>query len=244
MNLAYSKTSLTPVTHSLHAILASKLSSNDYVRDIQLQDLSSSLNFNIINDATITHIHQIEPNKVNHEFVELIVAMRPMLERVARLKLRNSAWAEDAVSDTIVAALERPSAYSGRSMMRTWLVGILKNKIVDQIRRHTRECQSISFEDDVDISDFMPTNESIEDDLQAKWSNPEESLSKLQFIAKLNLCLKEIPVQQANAFILKYALDKDTDEICDELSITTNNLNVMLHRTKVQLRISMQVQYL
>ncbi len=128
--------------------------------------------------------------------------------------------------------------------MRTWLVGILKNKIVDQIRRHTRECQSISFEDDVDISDFTPTNESIEDDLQSKWSNPEESLSKLQFIAKLNLCLKEIPVQQANAFILKYALDKDTDEICDELSITTNNLNVMLHRTKVQLRISMQAQYL
>jgi RNA polymerase sigma-70 factor (ECF subfamily) len=242
MNLAYSKMSLTPVASSLNAILASQLNSNKYVCDIQLQNLSSSLNFNIINHTTTAHSNQIEQNKFNHEFIELIVAMRPMLERVARLKLRNSTWAEDAVSDTIVAALEKPSAYSGRSMIRTWLVGILKNKIVDQIRRHTRECQSSFFDDDADISDFIFTNEGIEDELQAKWSNPEECLSRQQFMAKLNLCLKAMPAQQANAFILRYALDKDTHEICDELSITTNNLNVMLHRTKSQLRLSMQVQ--
>ena len=242
MNLAYSKMSLNPVASSLNAILASQLNSNKYVSAIQLQDLSSSLNFNIINDKITAHSNQIEQNKFNHEFIEQIVAMRPMLERVAHLKLRNSTWAEDAVSDTIVAALEKPSAYSGRSMIRTWLVGILKNKIVDQIRRHTRECQSTSFEDDAHISDFMSTNEDIEDELQAKWSNPEESLSRQQFIAKLNLCLKAMPEQQANAFIFKYALDKETHEICDELSSTTNNLHVMLHRTKSQLRVSMQVQ--
>lgn len=238
MNLAYSKMSLTPVSSSVRALIAGKLSS---IKNIDLNE-PQSLRVSKTNDVALSPKHQIELNQYTQEFIQQIVTMRPMLERVARLKLRNDTWAEDAVSDTIVAALERPSAYLGLSMMRTWLVGILKNKIVDQIRRHTRECQSNSFEEDEDISDFMSTNESIEDEFQSKWSNPEESLSRQQFISKLNLCLKAIPEQQANAFIFKYALEKDTHEICDELCITTNNLNVMLHRTKGQLRTSMQVQ--
>ncbi len=68
--------------------------------------------------------------------------MRPMLVRMARQRLRNDAWAEDAVSETLVAALESPAAFAGRAKVQTWLVGILKHKVVDQIRRHTRECQA------------------------------------------------------------------------------------------------------
>ena len=80
-----------------------------------------------------------------HEFADELAAMRPMLVRMAQQRLRNEAWAEDAVSETLVAALEKPSAFTQRAMLRTWLVGILKHKVVDQIRRHTRECQAASF---------------------------------------------------------------------------------------------------
>jgi DNA-directed RNA polymerase specialized sigma24 family protein len=71
-----------------------------------------------------------------------VVAHRLMLMRVARHLLRDDACAEDAVSETLMAALEKPNGYTGRVSVKVWLVGILKHKVVDQIRRHTRECQA------------------------------------------------------------------------------------------------------
>ena len=75
------------------------------------------------------------------EYANQVAALRPMLMRVARKRLRNDAWAEDAVSETLVAALEEPGVFAGRSSLQTWLVGILKYQTVHQLRRHTRECQ-------------------------------------------------------------------------------------------------------
>jgi len=59
--------------------------------------------------------------------------------KFARLQLRNDAWAEDAVSDTVLAALAKPQSFAQRSQLKTWLVGILKHKIVDALRHHGRE---------------------------------------------------------------------------------------------------------
>ena len=70
------------------------------------------------------------------------------LLRFARLQLRNDAWAEDAVSDTLLAALEKPQSFAGQSQLKTWLVGILKHKLIDQLRRHTREIASSPDDDD------------------------------------------------------------------------------------------------
>ena len=65
--------------------------------------------------------------------------LRPALLKFARLQLRNAAWAEDAVSETLLAALEKPDAFAGRAQPLTWLIGILKHKVIDQIRRQSRE---------------------------------------------------------------------------------------------------------
>ena len=54
-----------------------------------------------------------------------LAALRPQLLRVARLQLRNDAWAEDAVSETLIAALEGRERFSGQSQLSTWVVGIL-----------------------------------------------------------------------------------------------------------------------
>jgi RNA polymerase sigma-70 factor (TIGR02943 family) len=81
-------------------------------------------------------------------------ALRPQLMKFARLQLRNPAWAEDAVSETLLAALEHPQAFAGRSQLKTWLIGILKHKLVDQIRRHGRELSTSSDEGE-DIEDLL-----------------------------------------------------------------------------------------
>ena len=72
-------------------------------------------------------------------FEEQLVEHRVYLMRFARLQLRNDAWAEDAVSETLLAALSKPQSFGNRSQLKTWLVGILKHKVIDLIRSHARE---------------------------------------------------------------------------------------------------------
>ena len=78
--------------------------------------------------------------------------MRPVLMNLARLQLRNEALAEDAVSETMLAAIEQAHTFRGGSKVRTWVVGILKHKVVDQLRRHKRE---ISIDEQLDVNDSM-----------------------------------------------------------------------------------------
>ena len=170
-----------------------------------------------------------------------IAIHRPMLVRVARQRLRNDAWAEDAVSETLVAALGKPDAYSGRSTVRTWLVGILKNKLVDQIRRHTRECQVETFDDDEpEIGDLPETMGDVTEP-RAGWGDPVDCLSRRQFVEDLERCLRNLPPQQARAVMLRDCMEEETGDICNELGVTSNNLAVMLYRARGTLRASLQM---
>ena len=77
------------------------------------------------------------------DFAHQVEALRPQLMRFARSQLRNAAWAEDAVSDTLLAALEKPQSFAGQSQLKTWLVGILKHKVIDQLRRHALDLRTV-----------------------------------------------------------------------------------------------------
>src|SRR5262245_52686105 len=73
------------------------------------------------------------------DFREQVESERPYLLRYASLQLRDRAAAEDAVQETLVAALAGEKSFGGRSNLRTWLTGILKHKIIDTIRKGARE---------------------------------------------------------------------------------------------------------
>ena len=175
-----------------------------------------------------------------HDFADQLAAMRPMLVRMARQRLRNETWAEDAVSEAMLAALERPAAFEGRAQVRTWVVGILKHKVVDQIRRHTRECQAEALDDE---SDFGAAPHAAFE-AQAEWGDPQDRLMRRQFVAQVDVCLKTLPAQQRRAFVLRDWMEEETTDICNELGVTANNLAVMLHRARQRLRVSLQAQWL
>jgi RNA polymerase sigma-70 factor, ECF subfamily len=178
-----------------------------------------------------------------NDFAEQLAAMRPMLVRMARQRLRNDAWAEDAVSEALVAALERPAAFEGRAQVRTWVVGILKHKVVDQIRRHTRECQADAFDDDPEFGELPHAQGAGAFEARADWGDPQDRLMRRQFVAQVDACLKLLPTQQRRAFVLRDWMEEETDDICKELGVTANNLAVMLHRARHRLRASLQAQW-
>ena len=166
---------------------------------------------------------------------------RNYLLRVARMQLRDEALAEDVVQETLLAALSG-SGFSGKSSLRTWLTGILKHKVVDAIRKKQREPTvasafgDIEMEMDIEDLDGMFKENGAWDARPADWGNPEAALDRRQFFEMMDFCLEKLPPNTARAFMLREVMELETDEICKELTITANNLWVILYRARMSLR--------
>ena len=163
---------------------------------------------------------------------------RGYLLRVAKLQLRDSDLAEDVVQDTLVAALQGADGFSGRSSLKTWLTGILKHKIVDAIRRKSREPLATPFDEEsrLDDLDALFDQEGHWENPPADWGDPESALSQQQFLDVLQRCLEQLPRNTALVFTMRELMELESEEICKELSITSTNLWVILYRARVALR--------
>ncbi len=174
----------------------------------------------------------------------LLETLRPQLLRYAKLQLRNAAWAEDAVSETMLAALEKPEAFAGRAQPKTWLIGILKHKLIDQVRKHSRECSITTGDDDgADFEEQLFDRSGHFRETPIEWGDPQAVIGQQQFIAVLDACIEKLPNQLGRVFLLREWLELETDEICKELAITPTNLWVMLHRARLRLRECLQLNW-
>ena len=180
------------------------------------------------------------------DFPTQVQALRPQLLRFARHQLRNDAWAEDAVSETLLAALEKPLAYQGAAQLKTWLIGILKHKVIDALRLHGREVCVAGDNDDeqADPLDHMAFNaDGHFGQSPAEWGNPEQDLSSRQFMAILEACASKLPASQGRLFLMREWLELSSEDICKELGLTSTNLYVQLHRARLRLRECLELNW-
>jgi RNA polymerase sigma-70 factor (TIGR02943 family) len=167
--------------------------------------------------------------------------LRPALLRIARLHLRNDAWAEDVVSETLLVALEKGAGFEARSALKTWVIGILNHKIIDTFRSRRREVQLDDPDDNLEDEIFKPDGHYR--DWPVDWVTPETALDRRQFLETLDVCVNELPSAQGRIFLMREWLDLSTTEICNELAITTTNAGVLLHRARLRLRECLQVRW-
>jgi RNA polymerase sigma-70 factor (ECF subfamily) len=169
------------------------------------------------------------------------------LFRFALLRVQNESTAEDLVQDTLLAAWSALERRSGDSSERTWLVGILKHKIVDHFRRAWRE-QPLAD----DPPDELPEEPGMEEyfapdghwDLPpAQWGNPFRSLEQSQFYEVLQLCLGRLSPRLGQLFVLKELHDMSNEEICKELGVSPTNVWVMLYRARMGLRQCLETRW-
>jgi RNA polymerase sigma-70 factor (TIGR02943 family) len=172
-------------------------------------------------------------------YEQQVADLRDYLYKFARMQLRNDAWAEDAVSETLLAALTKPQSFAQRSQLKTWLVGILKHKVVDALRHHGREVTtgSNSEDDDTDPLELLSFKaDGHFTEAPADWGNPEQQTQSRQFFEVLEACADKLPAVQGRLFLMREWLELSSEEICKELNLTPTNLYVQLHRARLRLR--------
>jgi RNA polymerase sigma-70 factor (ECF subfamily) len=179
------------------------------------------------------------------DFRKQVEDLRPYLLRYASLQLRDGAAAEDAVQETLLAALAGEAGFAGRANLRTWLTGILKHKIVDTIRRQSRErpASDLGTADEEDEFDALFDKRGHWQEAPDAWEQPEQALTQRQFLAALEACLKALPERTARVFMMREHLGLETSEICKELGITSTHCWVMLHRARMALRLCLETNW-
>ena len=143
--------------------------------------------------------------------------------------------AQDLIQETFLAGLKSAKNFKGEASERTWLISILKRKIID----HYRKSNSKKGKAEVRM------NFSSEDDHEGDWleqrvadpfdGNAEDLMQNEELGLAIQECLSKLPPKQAEIFKMKTIQGMETEDICNELGITSSNLWVIIHRARTSL---------
>ena len=163
-------------------------------------------------------------------------------------RLRDATKAEDFVQETLLAGLRGMDRYQGRSSERTWLGGILRNKLLDHFRTLGRETSFTDLDFYADEEERAFENRAFPDHWNAahapsEWSAAGDALDREEFWKVFHNCSGKLPDRISRVFLLREVDRIPSDEICATLNISPNNLWVMLHRARMALRRCMEVHW-
>lgn len=168
------------------------------------------------------------------------------LYRYALTRVRKEEIAEDLVQETLLVAVRTHEKFGGRSTERSWLVGILKNKICDHFRKLGRETNftDLEFFSDEHSDRFDGENYWIHERGPSDWKpEGEEAMKRAEFWQALQSCLGKMPERVAQVFMLREMDDLPSKEVCETLQISEANLWVMLHRARMALRQCLEMNF-
>jgi RNA polymerase sigma-70 factor (ECF subfamily) len=160
--------------------------------------------------------------------VEDLAQYRPKLVRFAQARLFNPAHAEDAVQETLLAAIESLGTFSGGGSLYSWLTGILKHKIVDCVRRSARDRWQELDGGGTPLESDHPHCRAVGD--------PEQAMARRQVWEALVHCMRDLPERTADNYILRELIGMNTAETCHALNVSESNCAVMLHRARARIR--------
>ena len=165
-------------------------------------------------------------------------------------RIRDKSVAEDLVQETFLSALKGYDRFQGKSSVKTWLVTILKNKIIDYYRSAVSKEKNVE-----DIELYNETEDiyyksgrwkdywDITKDPVKKDFSPEEYVANKEFWKIFNRCLSDLPDSFKAVFVLREMEDKKTEDICNDLQLTSSNVQVIIHRARKQLRRCLEINW-
>jgi RNA polymerase sigma-70 factor (ECF subfamily) len=166
------------------------------------------------------------------------------LYRYALFRIQDVQVAEDLVQETFLAALRGKDSFAGRSSVRTWLFGIIKHKIIDHIRKVSRERPEEDIEAVANLSARSFDAQGGWTSQPAKWTtDPALFFQQQEFWEMLQRCLADLPPRLHQAFTLRELDGLSTAEVRKILNVSATNGGVMLHRARMRLRDCLETRW-
>ncbi len=141
--------------------------------------------------------------------------------RFALRIVRDSALADDVVSEAFVDAWQHAGRYEGRSTVSTWLLGIARHKALTIANR--RPAESIDTEAAMNVVD--PAN------------TPEAELGQKDTGSIIRRCLTALSPEHAEIIDLVYYQEKSIKEIADLLDIPENTVKTRMFYARKRLAV-------
>lgn len=180
--------------------------------------------------------HSLNPNK-------WIVLYADYLYNYAITRVDDQDIAKDLVQETFFSGIKGKDNFRGQAAERTWLVSILKRKIID----HYRKVNSAKGQKEVRMNFYEEGKKKgnwIEERVPQAWGNDaEKKIENYELKDALDACINNLPEKYRMVFLLKTVQKYETEEICNELGITASNLWVIIHRARMQLRNCMEEKW-
>jgi len=169
----------------------------------------------------------------------------------ARRRVHDASIAEDLVQETFLAAFSASGSFAGKSSEKTWLTGILKNKIFDHFAKNSRLRELSDEEKDLSGYNFLfERDDEWNGHWNAKYSpadwsaaSPLQNVLESEFQTVLSKCLTGLPERSANAFVMREIDGLSSAEICHVLTISANNYWTLMHRARLHLRRCLEINW-
>ena len=173
-------------------------------------------------------MHQLEPDTWVDKYADYLF-------NYAIARISDPEIAKDLVQETFFAGLKSAKNYQGTATERTWLIAILKRKVID----YYRKINSKKGKAEVRIS-YNSDSESDGDWLEEQVADPEsilenDSIENEELGLAIQECISKLPQKQSKVFTMKTIRGLSTEDICNELGINPSNLWVMVHRARTAL---------
>lgn len=176
--------------------------------------------------------HKINPNK----WIDLY---SDYLYNYTITRVNDKDIAQDLVQDTFLAGLKSMKNFKGEASERTWLISILKRKIIDYYRKiNSKKGKAevrINYNDAESEGDWL--EERVADPYD---KTAEDTLQNTELAEAIHGCLDKLPQKQADVFKMKTIQGFETEVICNELNITASNLWVIIHRARTALALCLK----
>lgn len=159
-----------------------------------------------------------------------------VLYRFAMQRANNPEIAADLVQETLLAAWKSRDSFSGDSTVRTWLIGILKHKWIDYLRKEIRQREHAELAIGDPAAWFDPNNGSWLKKPEQWRDDPAVLCQDEQFMRVLKSCVDRLPEKQRLIFDMREFQGLESSEICKVCDVSTTNVHVLLHRARLGLR--------
>jgi len=166
-----------------------------------------------------------------------------ILYRFAMQRAQNPELAADLVQETLLSAWQSRESFSGKSTVRTWLIGILKHKWIDYLRKEIRQREYAELAVDDPTAWFDANNGAWKKPPQQWHDDPASLCQNEQFMQILKTCVNKLPRKQQLVFDMRELQGLDSGEICKICDVSPTNLHVLLHRARLALRQCLEINW-